>query len=42
MAHISLRQTVLTLRNQDNVARRVKVYPPDSPFFEPGALEAWL
>ena len=27
-------QTLLTLRNQDNVARRVKVYPPDSPFFE--------
>lgn len=24
----------LTLRNQDNVARRVKVYPPNSPFFD--------
>ncbi|CAK9100381.1 Serine/threonine-protein phosphatase 2A regulatory subunit B'' subunit gamma [Durusdinium trenchii] len=27
-------ETMVTLRNQDNVARRVKVCPPDSPFFE--------
>jgi len=27
-------ETTVTLRNQDNVARRVKVCPPDSPFFE--------
>eukprot|EP00929_Paragymnodinium_shiwhaense_P007666 TRINITY_DN111574_c0_g1_i1.p1 TRINITY_DN111574_c0_g1~~TRINITY_DN111574_c0_g1_i1.p1 ORF type:complete len:5027 (+),score=1455.52 TRINITY_DN111574_c0_g1_i1:94-15081(+) len=27
-------EAVVTLRNQDNVARRVKVCPPDTPFFE--------
>ncbi|CAJ1423658.1 unnamed protein product [Effrenium voratum] len=27
-------ETTVTLRNQDTVARRVKVCPPDSPFFE--------
>jgi adenylate kinase family enzyme len=27
-------EATITLRNQDNVARRVKVYPPNSPFFD--------
>lgn len=27
-------EATVTLQNQDNVARRVKVCPPDSPFFE--------
>jgi hypothetical protein len=27
-------EATITLRNTDNVARRVKVYPPNSPFFD--------
>lgn len=34
-------EATLTLRNQDSVARRVKVYPPNSPFFHvmPGRVK---
>eukprot|EP00930_Biecheleria_cincta_P015308 TRINITY_DN12810_c0_g1_i1.p1 TRINITY_DN12810_c0_g1~~TRINITY_DN12810_c0_g1_i1.p1 ORF type:complete len:5041 (+),score=1000.88 TRINITY_DN12810_c0_g1_i1:126-15248(+) len=33
-------ETTITLRNQDSVARRVKVCPPDSPFFEVAPLKS--
>jgi hypothetical protein len=35
-------EATVTLRNQDHVARRLKVHPPDSPFFElaPGRRSA--